>query len=149
MRVFVSVDELAACNGEHLGYSDWHTITQQQVDLFADATRDHQWIHVDPEKAAEGPFGATIAHGYLTLSLLPALAAEIYRVDGVVMGINYGSNKVRFPQVVPVGARVRDGIEVADVVDVPQGKQVVLRHVVEIEGKDKPACVAETVSLLR
>lgn len=149
MRVFESVEELAASEGEHLGFSDWHTVTQEQVNLFADATRDHQWIHVDQEKAAEGPFGATIAHGYLTLSLLPALAAEVYRVDGTRMGINYGSNKVRFPAVVPVGSRVRDGIEVAGVVDVSQGKQVTLRHVVEIEGKDKPACVAETVSLLR
>lgn len=149
MRVFTSVGELDAAKGEHLGYSDWHTVTQQQVDTFADATLDHQWIHVDAERAAQGPFGTTIAHGYLTLSLLPALAAEVYRVEGVSMGINYGSNKVRFPAVVPVGSRVRDGIEVSDVADVPAGKQVVLRHVVEIEGGDKPACVAETVSLLR
>lgn len=149
MRVFASIDELTEAKGEHLGYSDWHTVTQEQVNTFADATWDHQWIHVDEEKAAQGPFGTTIAHGYLTLSLLPALAAEVYRVDGVKMGINYGSNKVRFPATVPVGSRVRDGIEVADVTDAAGGKQVVLKHVVEIENGGKPACVAETVSILR
>src|SRR6266480_3572694 len=97
MRVFANLAELEAAKGEHLGYGDWHTVTQEQIDQFADATGDHQWIHVDTEKAAAGPFGTTIAHGYLTLSLLPVLIKDVYRVDGISMGINYGSNKVRFP----------------------------------------------------
>ncbi|HEY8373328.1 MAG TPA: MaoC family dehydratase [Pseudonocardiaceae bacterium] len=148
MRVFSDLEELARAKGEHLGYSTWHTVTQEQVNLFADATGDHQWIHVDPERATQGPFGTTIAHGYLTLSLIPKLAQEIYRVDGLRMGINYGTNKVRFPHPVPVGSRVRAGAELVEVRDVPQGKQVVMRYTVEIEGKDKPACVAEAVVLL-
>lgn len=148
MRVFTGVDELAAAVGEHLGYSDWHEITQQQIDTFADATGDHQWIHVDPAQAAAGPFGTTIAHGYLTLSLLPMLSWEVYKLEGVSMGINYGSNKVRFPSVVPVGSRVRGGIELAEVTPTPKGVLVVSRVTVEIEGSDRPACVAETVSLI-
>ncbi len=145
MRVFDGLEEFAAAKGEHLGHSDWHTVTQQQIDTFADATGDHQWIHVDPEKAAKGPFGTTIAHGYLTLSLVPMLGAQIWRVDGITMGINYGTEKVRFPAAVPVGSRIRSGVEIVDVVDVPGGKQAVLRQTVEIEGGAKPACVAETV----
>jgi acyl dehydratase len=148
MRVFANLDEFAAAKGEHLGYSDWHTITQEQVNLFAEATGDHQWIHVDLERAARGPFGTTIAHGYLTLSLIPKLVNEIYRVDNLTMGINYGSNKVRFPAVVRVGSRIRAGSELIDVVDAKQGKQFVVRTTVELEGGDKPACVAETVVLL-
>jgi acyl dehydratase len=148
MRVFANLDELAAAKGEHLGFSDWHTVTQEQVNRFADATGDHQWIHVDQERAAQGPFGTTIAHGYLTLSLVPLLAKQIYRVDGVSMGINYGTNKVRYPATVPVGSRIRASAELADVVDVKQGKQAIVRFTVEIEGADKPACVAETVVLL-
>ncbi|MGH3439886.1 MAG: MaoC family dehydratase [Sciscionella sp.] len=148
MRVFSSLDELVAAKGEHLGHSEWHTVTQEQVDTFADATGDHQWIHVDVERAKDGPFGTTIAHGYLTLSMLPMLGAQVYRVEGVKMGINYGSNKVRFPNTVPVGSRIRSGIELADVIDVAQGKQLVMTHVVEIEGMKKPACVAQTVSLI-
>jgi acyl dehydratase len=145
MRVFANLDELAAAKGEHLGHGQWHTVTQEQVDQFADATGDHQWIHVDTEKAKAGPFGATIAHGYLTLSLIPFLGKEISRVDGITMGINYGLGKVRFPSVVPVGARIRAGVELADVADRPQGKQVTYRWTIEIEGGDKPACVAETI----
>lgn len=148
MRTFNGVAELTAAVGEHLGYSDWHEITQQQIDTFAEATGDHQWIHVDPAKAAAGPFGTTIAHGYLTLSLLPMLSWEVYKIEGVSMGINYGSNKVRFPSVVPVGSRVRAGIELAEVTPTPKGVQVVSRVTVEIEGSDRPACVAETVSLI-
>lgn len=148
MRVFSSVAELTAAKGEHLGYSTWHTITQEQVNTFADATGDHQWIHVDPERAARGPFGSTIAHGYLTESLLPTLGADVYRIRGITMGINYGSNKVRFPSPVRVGARVRDGIELTDVVAVSQGHQLLMKHIVEIEGEDKPACVAETITLV-
>jgi acyl dehydratase len=145
MRVFSGLDEFAAAQGEHLGYSDWHTVTQQQVDQFAEATGDHQWIHVDPERAAKGPFKGTIAHGYLTLSLIPRLGWQIYRVDGIAMGLNYGTNKVRFPSPVPVGSRIRAGVELAEVTDVPGGKQAVLRYTVEIEGVAKPACVADAV----
>ena len=148
MRVFDNLDALAAAAGEHLGYSEWHTITQQQVDTFADATGDHQWIHVDPAKAAQGPFGTTIAHGYLTLSLIPMLGKEIYRVDGISMGINYGLNKVRFPQPVTVGSKVRAGAELAEVTEIDDGKQASLRLTIEIDGQGKPACIAETVARL-
>jgi acyl dehydratase len=145
MRVFADLDEFAAAKGTHLGHGDWHTVTQEQVDRFADATGDHQWIHVDTAKAAAGPFGTTIAHGYLTLSLIPFLGKDIFRVDGLTMGINYGLGKVRFPAVVPVGARVRAGTELVDLTDRPQGKQATLRWTIEVEGNDKPACVAETI----
>lgn len=145
MRVFAGLDELAAAKGEHLGYSDWHTVTQDEIDQFAEATHDFQWIHVDPERAAETPFGGTIAHGFLTLSLVPMLGYQIYRVEGVTMGINYGCNKVRFPSPVPVNSRVRAGAVLAEVTDVPGGKQAVIQYTVEIEGVTKPACVAETV----
>ncbi|KRV50325.1 dehydratase [Wenjunlia vitaminophila] len=148
MRTFTGLDEFARAKGEHLGHSDWHTVTQEQIDRFAEATGDHQWIHVDPERAASGPFGGTIAHGYLTLSLVPALAQGIYRVDGVRMGINYGTNKVRFPSPVPVGSRVRGSAELVEVTVGAQGWQAVVRFTVEIEGQDKPACVADTVVLL-
>ncbi|SFQ49117.1 Acyl dehydratase [Amycolatopsis arida] len=148
MRVFSGLDELADAVGEHLGYSEWHTITQEQVNLFADATGDHQWIHVDVERATKGPFGAPIAHGYLTLSLIPMLAAEVYRVDNLTMGVNYGLNKVRFPQVVRVGSRVRAGAELVEVTEVPRGRQAMVRWTIEIDGEDKPACVAETVARL-
>jgi acyl dehydratase len=148
VRVFANLAEVAAARGEHLGFSDWHTITQDQVNLFAGATGDHQWIHVDTERAAKGPFGGTIAHGFLTLSLIPALSKEVYRIDGVTMGINYGSNKVRYPATVPVGSRVRAGVQLVDVADAKQGKQLVFRNTIEIESSDKPACVAETVVLL-
>lgn len=145
MRIFGNLDELAAAKGEHLGHGEWHTVTQEQVNLFADATGDHQWIHVDADKAASGPFGTTIAHGYLTLSLIPFLGKEILRVEGISMGINYGLGKVRFPSVVPVGARIRAGAELVDVADKAQGKQITYRWTVEVDGSDKPACVAETI----
>ncbi|MBA0124992.1 MaoC family dehydratase [Haloechinothrix sp. YIM 98757] len=148
MRVFHGLDELKQAVGEHLGYSEWHTISQERVNQFAEATGDHQWIHVDPERAAHGPFGGTIAHGYLTLSLLPMLSQEIYRVEGLSMGVNYGSNKVRFPAAVPVGSRVRAGAELVDVAAGQNGAQATVRVTVELEGSDKPACVAEVVSLL-
>ncbi|MYW92601.1 MaoC family dehydratase [Amycolatopsis rubida] len=148
MRVFSDVAELAEAVGGPLGTSEWHTVSQEQVQLFADATGDHQWIHLDAEKAAAGPFGTTIAHGFLTLSLIPAFLPEIYRVEGLKMGINYGLNKVRFPQPVKVGSRVRGTAELAELTDVPGGKQAVVRWTVEIEGEDKPACVAEMVSRL-
>ena len=146
MREFASLDELAGAVGEHLGYSDWQPITQDRVNLFADATDDHQWIHVDEPMATAGPFGGTIAHGFLTLSLLSAFGPKIYKVNGIKVGINYGLNKVRFPQPVRVGARVRAGAEVVEVTDIPGGKQAVTRWTVEIDGEAKPACVAEWVT---
>lgn len=129
--------------GEHLGYSEWHEVTQEQVNLFADATGDHQWIHVDVERAKSGPFGGPIAHGYLTLSLAPTLLTEIMHVDGVSMGINYGLNKLRFPSPVPVGSKVRAGATLANVEQVSGGVQVTLNTTFEIEGGSKPVCVAE------
>jgi acyl dehydratase len=148
MRVFSDLAEFVAAKGEQLGYSDWREVTQDEVNLFADATGDHQWIHVDVPRATAGPFGGTIAHGYLTLSMIPALGAGIYRVDGLKMGINYGVNKVRFPNPVLVGSRVRAGAELVDINEVAQGTQAVLKYTVEIENQPKPACVAEVVVLL-
>ena len=146
MREFDNLDAFAAAVGEHLGYSDWMTVTQDRVNQFADATDDHQWIHVDEPRATAGPFGGTIAHGFLTLSLLSAFGPRIYRVNGIRMGINYGLNKVRFPQPVKVGSKVRAGAELAEITDIPGGKQAVSRWTVEIEGEAKPACVAEWVT---
>ena len=146
MAQFGSVEELAAAV-EQVETSDWITIDQERVNLFADATDDHQWIHVDPERAAHGPFGGTIAHGYLSLALLPALASGRFRVDGMVMGINYGLDKVRFPHPVPVGSRVRAHSEIVSVEEVAQGVRVKLLITVEIDGVDKPAAVAESISL--
>ncbi|CAL9579178.1 putative enoyl-CoA hydratase 1 [Actinosynnema sp. ALI-1.44] len=148
MRTFANLDELAAAKGEHLGFGPWHEVTQQEINLFADATGDHQWIHVDLEKAARGPFGAPVAHGYLTLSLIPLLVRDIYTVRGLSMGVNYGLNKVRFPTPVKVGSRIRAGAELTEITDMAQGKQAVVKVVVEIDGEPKPACVAETVVLL-
>lgn len=148
MRVFTSFDEFAALKGEHLGYGEWHVVDQDRIDRFADATGDHQWIHVDPERAKDGPFGATIAHGYLTLSMIPALGKDIFRLDGPKMLVNYGTEKVRFPSPVKVGSRVRVGAELADVRDVAQGKQLVVKYTVEIDGQPKPACVAESLVLV-
>jgi acyl dehydratase len=148
MKTFNGLDELGQAVGTHLGYSDWHTITQAQINLFAEATGDDQWIHTDPERAATGPFGTTIAHGYLTLSLIPRLVWQIYTVEGLRMGVNYGSNKVRFPAPVPVGSRVRAGAELLELTRGPQGAQTTVRVTIEREGSDKPACVAETVAVL-
>ena len=143
---FASVDALRDAIGKDLGYSDWVTIDQARINQFADATGDHQWIHVDPERAAQGPFKTTIAHGYLTLSLLPVLTAGLVRVDGVRMGVNYGVNKVRFPAPVPVDARVRARVEIVSVEDVGGGVQVTSRVTIERDGGDKPVCVAESVA---
>jgi acyl dehydratase len=148
MRVFTTLDEVSAAVGEQLGTSDWVLIDQDRVDRFADATGDHPWIHVDVERAKAGPFGGTIAHGYLTLSLVPWLGSQVFGLETPGAKLNYGVNKVRFPSPVPVGSRVRAHVSVADVTDLPTGKQMTLRFVVEIEGSDKPACVAETVVLL-
>ena len=149
MRVFTSLDEVAGAVGEQLGTSDWLRIDQDRVNQFADATGDHQWIHVDVERSKDGPFGGTIAHGYLTLSLIPYLGAQVFALDTPGAKLNYGVNKVRFPNPVLVGSRVRSHVSVADVSDLPKGKQLTLKHTVEIEDQDKPACVAETVVLLR
>jgi len=148
MRVFTTFDDLDAAVGEEIGTSDWLTVDQDRVNAFADATGDHQWIHVDVERAANGPFGGTIAHGYLTLSLIPLFSAQIFALETPGARLNYGVNKVRFPTPVRVGSRVRATATVAEVTDVPAGKQMVTRYVLEIEGQDKPACVAETVVLL-
>jgi acyl dehydratase len=148
MRVFKTFDELSAATGEDLGTSDWMVIDQERVDAFADATGDHQWIHVDVERSREGPFGATIAHGYLTLSLIPQFTPQIFSVETPGAKLNYGVNKVRFPNPVKVGSRVRASATIAEVTDVPAGRQMVTRYVIEIEGEEKPACVAETVVLL-
>ena len=129
--------------GEHLGYSEYHRVTQEQVNLFADATGDHQWIHIDVERAKAGPFGGPIAHGYLTLSLAPNLLAQVLQVEGVAMGVNYGANKVRFPAPVPVGSNVRIGAQLKAVEDVSGGLQVTIETTFEVEGASKPSCVAE------
>ena len=131
--------------GTHLGYSDYKTVTQEEVNLFADATGDHQWIHVDPERAKAGPFGGPIAHGYLTLSLIPVLMGQVVRTNGVRMGVNYGTNKVRFPAPVPVGAEIRLGAAVAEVEDVAGGIQVALDVTIEVKDAPKPSCVAQVV----
>jgi acyl dehydratase len=148
VRVFRSLDELTAAVGEEIGPSEWMTVTQKQVDTFADATGDHQWIHVDRARAAAGPFGGTIAHGYLTLSLVPLIASQLFHVDAMGAALNYGINKVRFPHHVLVGSRIRGTATIAEVTDVPAGKQMITRYVIEIEDVAKPACVAETVVLL-
>ncbi|MEV7090010.1 MaoC family dehydratase [Streptomyces sp. NPDC093085] len=145
-RIFTSVEELRAGIGEQLGYSDWLEVDQKRIDLFAEATGDHQWIHVDPARAAEGPFGTTIAHGYLTLSLLPLFMPQLVGVDKVTMGVNYGTNKVRFPAPVPVGSRLRATGVLTDVTETGGGVQITLRVTVEREGGEKPVCVAESVS---
>ncbi len=148
MRRFESVDALKGAVGQHLGYSEWMEITQDRVNRFADATDDHQFIHVDPAAAARTPYGRTIAHGYLTLSLVVPLVSQIYSVDGVQMGVNYGTNKVRFPAPVPVGSKIRAGAELASVSDVAGGVQVEVTITIETEGGTKPVCVAETVTRL-
>jgi acyl dehydratase len=144
--VLNGIDEIRAAVGSHLGHSDWLEITQERIDRFADATGDRQWIHVDPVQAADGPFGATIAHGYLTLALTNLFLPEILEVQGVSMGVNYGANKLRFPAPVPVGSKVRGAAELVAVDEVPGGVQTTVVITVEIEGQDKPACVVESLS---
>ncbi|GAB88956.1 MaoC family dehydratase [Gordonia rhizosphera] len=147
-RTFTSVDELKAAIGEDLGSGDWLEITQERVNAFADATGDHQWIHIDPERAKDGPFGATIAHGFLTLSLLPMLAGSIFTVEGPKLVINYGMNKVRFPHPVKVGSRIRANAVITSVEQTPAGVNMVVKNVIEIEGVEKPACIAENVRVM-
>ncbi len=144
--IFESPHDLKAAVGKHLGYSEWLEIDQQRINQFADATGDHQWIHVDPDKAADGPYGSTIAHGYLTLSLTNLLLPEIMSVPGASMGINYGANKLRFPAAVPSGSRIRCGGEMTEAADVKGGVQVIVRLTIEVEGSDRPACVVDSVS---
>ncbi len=141
------VEALSARIGTEIGVGDWVRLDQERISAFADATGDHQWIHVDEERAASGPFGSTIAHGYLTLSMIPAIAPAL-RVEGVRMGINYGLDRVRFISPVPVGSRVRARSALTDVSEVPGGVQLAMRVTVELEGSDKPACVADTLSRL-
>ncbi|MDQ3158215.1 MAG: MaoC family dehydratase [Actinomycetota bacterium] len=148
MRVLNNSEEVAAAAGTELGVSEWIAITQDRIDMFADATGDHQWIHVDPEKAATGPFGTTIAHGYLTLSLLPFFGAHVFAFAGEGAKVNYGINKVRFMSPVPVDSKLRARIDMVEVTDIPKGQQAILRYTIEIDGVDKPACVAESVVLL-
>jgi acyl dehydratase len=148
MRVFTTFDELAEAVGDELGASEWVEITQERVDQFAESTGDHQWIHVDVEKAAAGPFGGTIAHGYLTLSLVPWLGSQVFGLETPGAKLNYGVNKVRFPNPVRVGKRIRLHVTMGEVTEIPAGRQITLKHTIEIEGEEKPACVAETVALL-
>ena len=144
MRVFTGLPDLRAAKGTRLGVSDWSTVDQSQIDLFAEATHDHQWIHVDPARAADGPFGTTIAHGFLTLSLLPELVQQVYAVEGVAMGVNYGVDRLRFTAPVRVGSRVRAVVDLEDVVDGAGGGgvQLTLGVTVELEGSERPALVA-------
>ncbi len=144
--VFKTPAELEAAVGRHLGYSEWLPITQQRIDQFAEATGDHQWIHVDPERAKDGPFGVCIAHGYLTLSLVNFFLPQILDVQGISMGVNYGADRLRFPAPVPVGSKVRGAAELLAVEEVKGGVQATIRVTVEIEGSDRPGCVIDTIS---
>ncbi len=144
-RVIQGIDGLKAAVGEHLGYSEFLEITQERVNTFADATGDHQWIHVDVERAKSGPFGGPIAHGYLTLSLGPMLYPTVVRIEGFSMGVNYGANKVRFPSPVPVGARIRLGVKLLEVEEIAGGVQMTMEFTFECEGAPKPSCVAEII----
>jgi acyl dehydratase len=148
MRRFTSAAEVEAAAGEHLGESAWRSINQNQITLFADTTDDQQWIHVDPERAAAGPFGAPIAHGFLILSLLAAFSAELIAVEGVRMSINYGLDRVRFLTPVRVGSRVRSSAELSAATPTDAGLRVTVHHTVEIEGEPKPALVADSLALL-
>ncbi len=146
VTVFETPAELASCVGQHLGYSDWLEVDQQRIGQFADATGDHQWIHVDPERAKEGPYGACIAHGYLTLALVNLFLPQIVEVRGISMGVNYGADRLRFPAPVVVGSRIRGGGELIGVEEVRGGVQATIRVSVEIEGSERPACVVDTIS---
>jgi acyl dehydratase len=146
MRTINGLEELRKAEGDVLGTSDWHQVTQDEVDTFADVTGDHQWIHVDVERARQTPFGGTIAHGYFTLSLTPRFAEQIMRLDGFAFALNYGLNKVRFPAPLPVGQRVRMTSRLAKLDDIPGGAQITFENTFEVEGGEKPVCVAESVA---
>ena len=145
-RIFRSHDQLVSAEGAHLGHSEWLEMTQERIDRFADATDDHQWIHVDPERAAAGPYGTTIAHGYLTLSLVNRFLPELMAVEGAQMGVNYGCDRVRFPAPVRCGDRIRASGELYSVVERKGSSQVVVRVTVEIEGSDRPSAIVDTIS---
>jgi acyl dehydratase len=145
MRVFEDLDEFIAAAGTEIGTSDWVLVDQKRIDTFADATGDHQWIHVDPERAASGPFGQTIAHGLLTLSLYPALMLQVFEVRNISMGLNYGFNKVRFPSPVPVNSEVRMSMSIGEVTTFDGGAQAVMISTIEIKGATKPAAVLEAI----
>ena len=144
-RVITGVDGLKAAVGDHLGYSEYFDVTQERVNQFAEATGDHQWIHVDVERAKSGPFGGPIAHGYLTLSLGPMLYPTVVRIEGFTMGVNYGANKVRFPSPVPVGSKIRLGVKLLEVEDIANGVQMTMEFTFECQGASKPSCVAEII----
>jgi acyl dehydratase len=146
MRTIDGLDELKAAEGETLGTSGWRQVTQDAVDAFADVTGDHQWIHVDTERARDTPFGGTIAHGYLTLSLAPALTAQVVAFEGFEFALNYGLDRVRFPSPMPVGGRVRATVRLAAVDDIPGGAQIRLEITFEREGGEKPVCVAQSLA---
>jgi len=146
MRTIRGLRELKDAEGDTLGTSDWHEVTQDAIDLFADATGDHGWIHVDPERAKETEFGGTIAHGYYTLALAPMLSEQVLRLEGFLFAINYGLNKVRFPTPLPVGERVRLTARLAGVSDVPGGAQITLELTFNRAGSEEPVCVAESVA---
>jgi len=145
MKIFQGIEEFSTAAGTDLGVTEWVMMDQHRIDKFADATGDHQWIHVDPEKAASGPFGGTIAHGLLTLGLLPVLLQQLYRVDGIRMAVNYGFNKVRFITPVPVGSNVRASSRVVEVTDLDGAVQATMSTTIEVEGSDKPAAVVESI----
>ena len=145
MRTINGFEDLKAAHGETLGTSSWHEITQDKINAFADVTGDHQWIHVDEEKAKESPFGSTIAHGFYTLSLYPVFMEEVVKFDGFKFMLNYGCNKVRFMSPVPVNSKVRGTAEVADVTELEGGAQMTIKMTWEVEGTEKPACVAEAL----
>jgi acyl dehydratase len=145
MRTITGLEELKAAKGEVLGTSDWHDVTQADIDAFADVTGDHQWIHVDVERAKETPFGGTIAHGYYTLSLGPMLNDQIFKLDGFTFALNYGLNRVRFPAPVPIPGRVRATAKIKELEEIPGGAQMVTEITFEREGGEKPVCVAESV----
>ena len=146
MKTFAKLQELQALVGQEIGLSDWITVDQQRIDGFAEATGDRQWIHIDPVQAAQGPFGRTIAHGFLTLSLLPELFAHAFAIDDVRMGVNYGLNKVRFTAPVPSGGRVRGRFVLREYQPLEGGAQLTVEATIELEGSARPACVAETIS---
>jgi acyl dehydratase len=148
MRTINGIDDLKEAEGETLGTSSWHEVTQSDIDTFAEVTGDHQWIHVDPERAKDTPFGGTIAHGYYTLGLAPRFTEEVLRFEGFAFGLNYGLERVRFPSHLPVGSRVRAQVALTEVKDIPGGAQVKIELTFEREGGDKPVCVAETLARL-
>jgi acyl dehydratase len=145
MQTITGLDELKQAQGTVLGTSDWHAVTQEDIDTFAEVTGDDQWIHVDVERAKETPFRGTIAHGYYTLSIIPMLSRQVFSMQGFAFGLNYGLNRVRFPAPLTVGSNVRLTVKVANVEDIPGGAQTTMEMTVEVEGGDKPVCVAETV----